>query len=218
MSSPHKSSSSSNNGTKSSSTSQKKPSLPVRVIRWTAVQIVSFVLAVLILGIWYAAVTWTNIPSGSWAAGQPVTQTLMQGIIDNINDLNSRVATLNSTPAGAIMAFNLTTCPTGWVTADGTNGTPDLRGEFIRGLDSWRGVDVGRTLRSWQRDIFSNHHHAMYYHKWSEASSWISDEDWLLWIYIDTDKWYYTNNTTITWTGWSETRPRNIALLYCQKQ
>lgn len=48
------------------------------------------------------------------------------------------------------MAFNLSSCPSGWITADGTNGTPDLRGEFIRGLDSGRGVDSGRTLGSSQ--------------------------------------------------------------------
>ena len=76
--------------------SEKKSSLPVRVIRWTAVQVISFVLAVLILGIWYAAVTWTNIPSGSGAAGQPVTQTLIQGIINNINYLSGAVGILDT--------------------------------------------------------------------------------------------------------------------------
>ena len=90
MSSLYKNPRGSNNGATSSS--QKKPSLPARVIRWTAVQVISFVLAVLILGIWYAAVTWTNIPSGSWAAGQPVTQTLIQGIINNMNYLSGVLA------------------------------------------------------------------------------------------------------------------------------
>jgi hypothetical protein len=35
-------------------------------------------------------------------------------------------------PTGAVMVFNLAICPTGYIAADGTNGTPDLRGEFIR--------------------------------------------------------------------------------------
>lgn len=35
-------------------------------------------------------------------------------------------------PPGAVMAFNLSACPTGWSIANGTGGTPDLRGEFIR--------------------------------------------------------------------------------------
>ena len=54
-------------------------------------------------------------------------------------------------PAGAVMAFNLATCPTGWAVADGTGSTPDLRGEFIRGLDNGRGVDAARLLSSWQK-------------------------------------------------------------------
>jgi len=36
-------------------------------------------------------------------------------------------------PSGAIMAFALNSCPTGWKEANGNNGTLDLRGEFIRG-------------------------------------------------------------------------------------
>jgi len=52
-------------------------------------------------------------------------------------------------PVGAVMAFNSTTCPAWWAIADGVNG-PDLRGEFIRGLDSGRGVDGGRILGDWQ--------------------------------------------------------------------
>ncbi|MFZ2255866.1 MAG: hypothetical protein WAW59_02445 [Patescibacteria group bacterium] len=34
--------------------------------------------------------------------------------------------------------------------ADGTPGTPDLRGEFVRGLDMGRSIDTGRTLASAQ--------------------------------------------------------------------
>jgi len=38
-------------------------------------------------------------------------------------------------PAGFVGAFMLTACPSGWIPADGTNGTPDLRGRFVRGRD-----------------------------------------------------------------------------------
>ena len=41
-------------------------------------------------------------------------------------------------PSRAVMAFDLATCPTGWSPANGTAGAPDLRGEFIRGLDGGR--------------------------------------------------------------------------------
>ncbi len=52
------------------------------------------------------------------------------------------------------MAFNLTACPSGWGMANGTNGTPDLRGEFVRGWDGTgalaKGIDPGRTIASSQ--------------------------------------------------------------------
>lgn len=57
---------------------------------------------------------------------------------------------MSDLPVGSIMPFNLAACPSGWIIADGTSGTPDLRGEFVRGLDNGRGVDTGRTLGSWQ--------------------------------------------------------------------
>ncbi|MFZ3232079.1 MAG: hypothetical protein WA194_00815 [Patescibacteria group bacterium] len=41
-----------------------------------------------------------------------------------------------SVPPGAVMAFNLPACPTGWSEADGGSGRPNLRGQFIRGLNS----------------------------------------------------------------------------------
>jgi len=65
------------------------------------------------------------------------------------------------TPPGAIMAFNLATCPTGWAPADGTGGMPDLRGEFVRGLDNGRGIDAGRTLASAQTGSIQSHNHSV---------------------------------------------------------
>jgi len=50
------------------------------------------------------------------------------------------------------MAFNLSSCPSWWSEANGTGGTPDLRGEFVRWLDNGRWVDTGRTLASSQWD------------------------------------------------------------------
>lgn len=69
----------------------------------------------------------------------------------------------NKIPPGSIMAYGGTTAPSGWLLCNGqsTNGhqelaavvganVPDLRGEFIRGWDNGRGVDVGRGFKSWQ--------------------------------------------------------------------
>ncbi len=38
---------------------------------------------------------------------------------------------------GSISAFHLTQCPKGWIAADGTNGTPDLRGVFLRAANNF---------------------------------------------------------------------------------
>lgn len=63
-------------------------------------------------------------------------------------------------PPTAVMAFNATTCPANWSPADGTGGRPDLRGQFIRGMNSFDGGvttradgyqdPTTRTLRSFQ--------------------------------------------------------------------
>ena len=62
-------------------------------------------------------------------------------------------------PKDAVVAFATTTCPDDWQVADGTNGTPDLRGKFIRGLDLGAGLDPGRTLATFQADQFKSHSH-----------------------------------------------------------
>lgn len=42
-----------------------------------------------------------------------------------------------------------------------TFNLPDMRGEFLRGLDDGRGVDSGRTLGSAQTDDFKSHTHTI---------------------------------------------------------
>ena len=61
-------------------------------------------------------------------------------------------ATSSGVPAGTIAYFSTTTCPTGWIAANGSNGTPDLRGEFIRGWDNGRNLDSGRGIGTVQTD------------------------------------------------------------------
>ena len=111
-------------------------------------------------------------------------------------------------PTGAVMYFNLSSCPvsSGWLPADGTSGTPDLRGEFIRGLDNGRGVDSGRTLASWQEDMFKSHTHSYTSYGSMQPQSGNS-----------TSVWYSTSAGKTGATGGSETRPRNVALIACVK-
>ena len=75
-------------------------------------------------------------------------------------------------PVGVPVPWPSATPPTGWLKCNGapfsaeeypklakvypTNELPDLRGEFIRGWDDGRGIDVGREILSAQGDAIRN--------------------------------------------------------------
>ena len=83
---------------------------------------------------------WTDF-TGNLSNGVLVTQKLLQQIINNTTNIYERIMVLQSlaggiTPVGAIMLWSGTyaTIPDGFQLADGTNGTPDLRGCFLMGI------------------------------------------------------------------------------------
>lgn len=108
-----------------------------------------------------------------------------------------------------------------------TFNLPDLRGEFIRGWDNGRGVDPGRQFGSWQADEFRQHNHYsdIRFNKLSARASDLNNAG----TTTDTDSGGATNEyrigqmsdywdaATLKDTGGPETRPRNVALLYCIK-
>lgn len=58
-------------------------------------------------------------------------------ISDGNTTFNNFAATISTIsgqtiPSKAILPFNLSACPSGWQPADGTAGSPDLRGYFIK--------------------------------------------------------------------------------------
>jgi microcystin-dependent protein len=86
---------------------------------------------------------------------------------------------------------------------------PDLRGEFIRGLDAGRNVDAGRTLGASQADELKSHTHTdTFNHRTSGQGEMIGNTTPLTGIPT-------SNVTQITVTsdatGGAETRPRNVA-------
>jgi microcystin-dependent protein len=174
-------------------------------------------------------------------------------------------------PTGKIGLFYLPAAPAGWLAASGqavsrttystlfaaigtlagagdgstTFNLPDLRGEFLRGLDSGRGVDTGRTLGSAQAAAMLNHTHSgttsgqSLDHTHGSASggnfviqgaggaingiqsggSFVGG-----WNVPGTRTGGASNDHTHTLTtgnpsagGGTETRPRNVALLVCIK-
>lgn len=96
---------------------------------------------------------------------------------NNTNDPNTNPTgwlpvVSNSYPVGAPIPWPTPVPPAGFLAANGqsfssasypkllaaypTGTLPDLRGEFIRGLDSGRGVDPGRAILTAQLDAFQN--------------------------------------------------------------
>lgn len=108
-------------------------------------------------------------------------------------------------------------------TGDGstTFNIPDLRGEFIRGFDNGAGNDPdagsrtdsgdgtsGDNVGTKQLDQFDSHTHTVVGDGTSSAGSGFAGE-----IGQDTDGSSFTTNAR----GGSETRPRNIYMMYCIK-
>lgn len=127
------------------------------------------------------------------------------------------------------------TAPTGWLKANGaavsrttyanlfaaigtiygagdgfnTFNLPDLRGEFVRGWDDGRGVDSGRVFGSRQSDDFKEHSHLSPTFGGGSGTYQVGSSNKTSYDYLDaapTEK-----------TGGTETRPRNVALLYLIK-
>jgi phage-related tail fiber protein len=88
--------------------------------------------------------------------------------------------------------------------ASGKFAVPDLRGEFIRGWDHGRGVDAGRGFGTAQIDQFKSHSHQ--YDNFVPGNATMSS---------GSARDCVSANTTAV--GGDETRPRNVALMYCIK-
>lgn len=141
----------------------------------------------------------------------------------------------NRVPIGMVLPIGTITVPSGYLPCDGaavsrttyaglfavigttfgigdgvtTFNVPELRGEFIRGLDQGRGIDTARAIGSAQAGAIEAHTHN--YFLWSPGGGGYTDG--------------MTNDgsvdsrpaTATTSTGGAETRPRNVALPYLIK-
>lgn len=139
-----------------------------------------------------------------WKTGD-VKGTINPTVPDGWLKLNGQV--VSRTTYAALFALLGTTHGAG----DGstTFQLPDYRGEFLRGWDDERGVDSGRALGTFQADMFKSHTHDM----GSEAGgagNFATPVD-----SSGTDETQTGNPTQPT--GGSETRPRNMAVLWLIK-
>lgn len=143
--------------------------------------------------------------------------------------------------SGMVMPFAGSAAPTGWLECNGsavsrttyaalfavigtlwgvgdgstTFNLPETRGEFIRGYDNSRGVDSGRVLASSQSDELKAHTHPRNTDGFSEATN--VDTNGTISGNYSPPALYLKNYTTTGSTGGSETRPRNVAMMYIIK-
>ena len=116
--------------------------------------------------------------------------------------------TLVSIPSDYLIAngssFVEATYPSLFIALGNTTTLPDYRGEFLRGSDQGRGVDTGRVIGSSQSDEFASHSHT--YNR-AEAGGLVSN----------TGSSNNGGNVATSVTGGTETRPRNVAIIYAIK-
>ena len=143
-----------------------------------------------------------------------------------------------SVPAGTVISYASSTAPTGYLKCNGaaisrstysslfsgigtvfgagdgstTFNVPDLRGEFVRGWDDGRSIDTGRVFGSSQSDEFESHNHATSLDGYN--------------VEVQGGGGYTMGpgnrpQQAFTWSmtnsGGTETRPRNLSLMYCIK-
>lgn len=133
---------------------------------------------------------------------------------------------MNSAPAGFLKANGAAVSRTTYANLFAAIGTtygagngsttfnlPDLRGEFVRGLDDGRGVDPGRVIGSAQADSMATHTHTLTVgSRIGTGSGGQFAAGWSRHDTVSTGASYDTNSGNSLGT---ETRPRNIALLAC---
>lgn len=142
-------------------------------------------------------------------------------------------------PIGSVMMWGGSTPPKDWLEMNGqsTSGyselasiyganLPDLRGEFVRGWDNGRGVDNSRELSTTQLDAFQGHWHVMAGSAAQDGSAvngtWTANmmrDGASNGSYSDYNEVRdpYTDGSHGTPRTASETRPRNVALMYIVK-
>lgn len=158
-------------------------------------------------------------------------------------DLSSKTVTLPATialPAGAVMAFAMNTAPTGWLACNGaavsrstysalfsavsttygngdgstTFNLPDLRGYFVRGSGTNSDGTAAGTFGAKQADALKTHTHPYEKNVNTLNAATGATAFNQVWNGFNGNGSDTGNPSTGTST---ETRPKNIAMLYCIK-
>jgi microcystin-dependent protein len=154
-------------------------------------------------------------------------------------EIEAMIAQASALPVGAMVAFPVDKVAPGFLELDGSVksiavypdlaaflGTvfnkgdegagnfrlPESRGEFLRGWDHGRGVDVGRAVGSWQDHQLQSHLHALR-HTASTATGSGSGLN----VVISGAGTGANSDVPVTGNVGAETRPRSLAVMWCIK-
>jgi hypothetical protein len=181
-----------------------------------------------------AIITWTG---NTLINGDPIKFTttgtlptgLTVGTVYYVINRSGNTFNLAATPGGAAIATSGTqvgthtgiNAPFGCANDLSTFNLPDSRGEFIRGYDFTRGVDLNRAFGVLQTDAFQGHRHSV---SWSPTyaiqaggsgeGGGSGNTDMAISISI-TDP--ITDGVHGTPRSASETRPRNMTKVWCMR-
>ena len=175
------------------------------------------------------ATTWSQLKSESW-----------NNLLTNVESLKS----WTQIPTWLISAFADSNCPSGWIPADWTSWTPDLRWVFIRwanSFDNWLTSNARDEDRSevWQDkvipwsynlqgDAIRNITGTMLRNNAGFFN--ITETKWAFDTTTQSTPWWGSVNYTAPTTKdiifnasnvvptWKDNRPKNVALIYCVKQ
>ena len=129
---------------------------------------------------------------------------------------------VTTVPPHAIMAFNLSACPAGWLASNGSSGTLNLVGYFLRGLDTAGVVDPNpRTLGSIEAFAMQNFYVNTTIPAASTSPQPAGNSTGAVPHYVNTT--YSSTGPISAATNTPantdlETRPVNVAVRYCEKQ
>ena len=187
------------------------------------------------------------VPDGKLTLGSTaVTATATElNFVDGVtSSIQTQINALSLTPAGAVMPFAMSTVPSGWLECNGaavsrstysalfsaigttygagdgssTFKVPDMRGEFPRGWDNSRGIDSGRDIGTNQDHALENHIHPLKGNAGGAIQILFGQSPVI--AGIGSGGSFGTSSSTMgnpTGNAAAETRPRNVALMYCIK-
>ena len=132
-------------------------------------------------------------------------------ILENkFNSLKKQMESLSAGLKNGVVPFNSASCPSGW-----KEYTPAY-GRFIRGLDKSNEIDPKRKLSSLQEDVIKSHFHEMGVNG-ADTTTMVPGGAAQR-LDFNSDIYGGGGRKRTHSVGEKETRPKNVALLFCIKE